>query len=434
VREHRSTITEALPKNLLVSGNNEQKLLGALFLSTDRRDIDKVFAKIQPEYISNQDYATIFDIVRRLHAAERPHTIEFVYPLLIEETDLSGDDAAQLLLDAAESCFRSAYLQDYARATLRVYQQREMIYGMRELDQSIASASLGFEEAAAKLQETLNRVRAMSADEDEEDPHISSMLTELLNQSEESEEVFPFGITELDKVLRGGLRRQDLAFVGARAGVGKSLLKGQFAMRNAQMGRKTSYMNYEMRRIDMMKRWAKQGGFNINDEFDTQRINDLGLFYHRSGSWNINRIEDEARRSVEDKGISIVVIDYLGLIPQVDNRDDNLRHFSDCTRRLKTLAMDSNIVVLVGCQFNRKKEGRDDPRPRMSDFRDSGTVAQDADVLIGLHRDKLPEKAHEATCYVMKQRNGGEADIPLMLHSEYAKFVEPAEGYEAPGW
>ena len=429
-----NSIDRALPKNLMVSGSAEQKALGAILLSKDEDQITQAFSRLSEAHFCNATNATLFRVLGNMHKSGQPIVIDYVFPLFCEQAEMSGDDAADYLNAAYESAM-TQYLPNYVGSVLRCWQQRELIYGLRDCDEKLATASIGVDEAVTQLRDKLDEVSVGVDAESIDDSHVAKILAEMMSNPQLSEEAFPFGIAELDKTLNGGLRRGQLVVIGARPSVGKSLLSGQVALKTAQRGNGALYLSYEMQGVEMMARWMKQAGWKTDDSTDIGRMGELKLWSPACGDWTIALVEAETRQAVKKHGVDLLVVDYLGLIPQISNRDDRIRHLSDCTRRLKSLAQSAKIAVLLVAQFNRNTESREDKRPRMSDFRECGSIEQDADVLLGLSRDLTPGNSQDATCYVMKQRAGQTADIRLMLHSDYAKFVEPADDrFEAPGW
>jgi replicative DNA helicase len=138
------------------------------------------------------------------------------------------------------------------------------------------------------------------------------------------------------------------------------------------------------------------------------------------------RIAGTARRLKMQHGLKMVVIDYLQLIESEDRNTSRHEQISQISRRLKTLARDLEVPVIALSQLNRSAEQREGHRPRMSDLRESGSIEQDADVVMLLHRDDAYERntnPNEADLIIAKQRNGPVGDIKMTFLRELTRFT-----------
>ena len=133
-----------------------------------------------------------------------------------------------------------------------------------------------------------------------------------------------------------------------------------------------------------------------------------------------------ARRMVKNQGVKIIFIDYIGLITVDDNRKEQWEQVSEISKSLKALARELEIPIVALCQVSRDAEGNE---PNLAQLRGSGSIEQDADVVMFLHRDRLKDEvvAQDAKIILAKQRNGATGDIPIMFLPAYSKFENKAD-------
>jgi replicative DNA helicase len=164
-------------------------------------------------------------------------------------------------------------------------------------------------------------------------------------------------------------------------------------------------------------------------------INDAPLFIDDSPNLSMMEIRAKARRLKQRHDLKLVVIDYLQLMTsgkRVENRQQEVSEFS---RQLKLLAKELHVPVVAISQLNRSPEQRADKKPMLSDLRESGSIEQDADVVILLHRDDLYDPQNrqgEADLMVVKHRNGPTKKIPIASLLHFAKFADMAPKYTIP--
>ena len=160
------------------------------------------------------------------------------------------------------------------------------------------------------------------------------------------------------------------------------------------------------------------------------------LFIDDSPAQTMLRINANARRLKAREKIKLVIIDYLQLIEPENRRDPRQEQVAQVSRRLKFLAKELNIPVIALAQVNRSSEDRQDHRPRLADLRESGSIEQDADTVLMMHRPEMYEPGqHEGTVEVIiaKQRNGPIGDITLTFQKQFMRFENFAVGIPFEG-
>jgi replicative DNA helicase len=409
-----------------VAGNAEQRLIGSLIAGQNPLSVHETSLIVQPGQFSGVVWQATYGAIVRLAMEGREFAPEYVAPLVAESCEMDVDQVVYEFIGAIESVSAGGLTLEYARSVVRLWQERELRTVAAQLITDVDSASLPTEDAIANLVRRAESIRDGMTEPESSEFTMAATLEAFQNQPDA--EVIRTGIDLLDYGTRGGFRRGQFIVVGARPSVGKSALCGQIALSMASGGKPVMYLSFEMSPNEMTARWLNQGEVSLAHEMERDAFAALPLRAIGSAGWSIDRVESESRLAVHRHGMACLVVDYLGLIRPSDTRTNRVEQVSDMTRRLKQLAATLDIVVLSAHQFNRQKEGREVARPKMSDFRDSGSVEQDADILIGLDRDLTPGSSADATLYVMKQRSGETSDILLTFEGSRTRFKERIPG------
>ncbi len=280
------------------------------------------------------------------------------------------------------------------------------------------------------------------------------------------------GFGDLDNML-GGLQNSDLIILAGRPSMGKTALatniafnaakyfsqeedKGSVVMFSLEMSAEQIGLRIlaEQSRIPSDK--LRKGELNEKDSLDLQKtyqdINNLNFFFDDSPNLTVSELRSKLRRYKNNYNIKLVLIDYLQLIKPESNRDNRVNELSEITRNLKQLAKEFDLPVISLSQLSRQVENRDDKRPLLSDLRESGSIEQDADVVMFIYResyylqrneptrgadetqdsyqkkhdswkDRNEEVFNKAELIVAKQRNGPTGKIELYFDDKYTKFL-----------
>ncbi|WP_263632398.1 replicative DNA helicase [Streptomyces sp. 8L] len=255
----------------------------------------------------------------------------------------------------------------------------------------------------------------------------------------------PTGFTDLD-ALTGGLQPGQLVVVGARPAMGKSTLALDIARHAAVVhGRTVGLFSLEMGRAEITQRlFSAEASVALHHirlatvtPEDLQRLADrtpavqgAPLLVDDSADLSLMEIRSRARRIKQSRGLDLLVIDYLQLMQSGSSRrpESRQQEVSDMSRNLKLLAKELEVPVVALSQLNRGPEQRAEKKPLVSDLRESGSIEQDADVVILLHREDAYEKesprSGEADLIVAKHRNGPTATISVAFQGHYSRFVD----------
>ena len=275
----------------------------------------------------------------------------------------------------------------------------------------------------------------------------------------------PTGLTDLDDRL-GGLHKSDLLIIAGRPSMGKTALATNIAFNAAKKmqdeGRKSSiaFFSLEMSSEQLSTRiLAEQSRIKSNDirrgkiseeQFDkfietSKNISELPLYIDETPAISIAALSNRARRIKRLYGLDMVVIDYIQLMRASNYKDGRVQEISEITQGLKALAKELSVPVLALSQLSRAVEQRDDKKPQLSDLRESGSIEQDADVVMFVYREayylerkeprpatvehaewqaKMNEVSNLAEIIIGKQRHGPTGNIMLEFEAMFTKFKD----------
>jgi len=251
----------------------------------------------------------------------------------------------------------------------------------------------------------------------------------------------PSGFDALDELL-GGMHRSDLLILAARPSLGKSTLAMNIAVNAARHGNRVGVVSMEMSRDQLALRLVASKaevdshrirlGLVTRDEDDrieaaVADLADLPLWINDHGTQSIASLRSQVRRLSLTQGLDFLVVDYLQLMRgESVQRDNRVQEVTDITRALKALARDLNIPILALSQLSRAVEQRVSHRPQLSDLRESGSIEQDADVVMFIYRPDLNGEegavAGGAELIVAKHRSGPVGSVPLLFQGWLARF------------
>jgi replicative DNA helicase len=264
------------------------------------------------------------------------------------------------------------------------------------------------------------------------------------------------GFQALDNKL-SGFQKSDLIILGARPSSGKTSLALDIARKSAFAGNKVGIFSLEMSREQVIDRiisaesgvplWnILTGRIKGDQEFGAiqgalDRLSEIKLFIDDSSSLKVMEMHSMARRLQMEHGLDLLIVDYLQLIRARTNSDNMVNQITEISRGLKGMARDLKVPVLALSQLSRGVEQRDHKVPRLSDLRDSGSIEQDADVVMFIYRkdanenvganDAGPSGENSITqILISKHRNGPVGEVDLMFDKEHASFRTIDKRYE----
>ena len=251
----------------------------------------------------------------------------------------------------------------------------------------------------------------------------------------------PTGFLDLDKLL-GGLQRSDLIIVAARPGVGKTSLMLNIALSAARrFHQRVAIFTLEMSNEQIVQRLVSAEtsidsqrlrlGDLHEDEWPlfvqaTSALSDALIFVDDTPSISALQLRTKARRLHAEHGLDLVIIDYLQLMTGDQRTENRVQEISYLSRALKGLARELHVPVLVASQLSRAVEQRSDKRPVLSDLRESGSIEQDADIVMFIYRDDVYDEASDrknvAELIIAKHRNGPTGTVELFFQRNLTQF------------
>jgi replicative DNA helicase len=418
--------------------------------------IGDILQIVRPENLYFDAHQKIFQSITALY--ERGHPVDLV--MLAEELksrkhieDIGGYGYLGELWDAAPTAANAEYYAKIVRDKAII---RHLIHASNEIlrdayDQAMPAEDLleGAERKVLDIAEmgitgqTFTLAQAISEAYDRIDTRQQPDQTSISG--------LPTGFVDLDG-MTAGLQNSELIILAARPSHGKTALALNIARHVAvEEGHPVFFVSLEQSRIELAERLLcsqakvdshKLRKGHLSSEDNRKLIDAAGylrpskLFIDDTAGQGMLRIAANARRLKLREKIRLVVIDYLQLIEPDNRRDSRQEQVAHISRRLKFLARELQIPVLALAQVNRSSEDRQDHRPRLADLRESGSIEQDADTVMLLHRPEMYEPGqYEGVLEVLvaKQRNGPTGEIKLTFLKQFMRFenyVEAPIGFE----
>ncbi len=477
------------PESFRVAPHNieaEQALLGAILVNNDA--FDRVSDFLQPEHFSEEIHRRIFEIAASLIRGGKIAT-PITLKTFLGEHDLGGLTLPQYLARLAAEATTVINAADYGRMIYDLALRRGLISIGEEVVNVAYDAPVDhppraqIEEAERRLYEI-----AESGRYDGGFQRFSDALTTAIDVAARAYERdgklsgISTGMTDLDRSL-GGLQPSDLVIVAGRPGMGKTALATNIAFNIAKAyrfevkpdgthattnGGIVGFFSLEMSAEQLATRIiAEQSGVasyrirrgDISDN-DFHLITDAArqmqtvpFYIDQTGGLSIAQLTARARRLKRQRGLDLLVVDYLQLLSSSKRADNRVQELTEITTGLKTLAKELSVPVVALSQLSRQVESREDKRPQLSDLRESGSIEQDADVVMFVYREeyylknKQPregteeftawladiERAHgRAEVIIGKQRHGPTGMVELQFDAEVTRFSNLAREDSLP--
>ena len=418
----------------------EQSVLGAILINP-RAVLDAVSILHPSDFYLPQN-AAIFEAVYELFSAGDVVDSVTISERLRQSGHYDPDTTPQYLLYLAEFTPSSANTQRYARIVYEKAMLRALISASEQIAQNcMAEAgefSLLMDQAEQLIYDLshgrrINEMRPIAEVVDEAYTRIS----ELFNGNRELGGI-PSGFSELDAKI-GGLSRSDLILIAARPGIGKTSLALNIASHVALKEKKgVAIFSLEMSGEQLVSRMISSLALVDSSRLRTGDIRpdewtrlaeavsilgDSPMKIDDNAGGTVQEIKAKLRR---EKDIGLVVIDYLQLMRSGSRSENRVQEVAEISRSLKIMARELDIPVVALSQLNRASESRKDKKPMLSDLRESGSIEQDADIVIFLYRDEDNpdlEARNIVNCSVAKNRHGATGTIDFLWSGQYTRFT-----------
>ncbi len=435
---------QELPHNI----EAEQGLLGAILVSDRNGAFHAVSGIVSAEHFFDPLHGAVFDAIEATIRGGRTATAVTLksqfddYPPIVD-----GLTVAQYLGRLAASATTTANAKDYARTVYDYFTRRRIIEIAEAMRASAYSAPVDFPplEQIDEAEAQLDALRLKERNEREAMIVADAMdeAIELANRSHMSGAGLAglsTGIASLD-AKTGGLAPSDMIILGGRPGMGKTALATTIAANVARSGQSVGFFSLEMSRSQVAARILasetaissdaqRRGDFNedgmrrLMSTRDTFRSGQVQLFIDDTGGLTLPQLATKARRLMRAKRLGLIVVDYLQLMGATrrGNNSNRVQDLTEITTGLKTLAKELNVPVIALSQLNRDVERRTDKRPQLADLRESGSIEQDADVVMFCYREEyylaqqVPGPEDVATWNANMARAAGVAEVIIAKH------------------
>lgn len=429
----------------------ERSVLGAMMLSTDA--VAEVSEILRPNDFYSPGHELVYTAITDLFAAGEPADAITVTSMLDRRKELSRTGGAAEIHTLVQSVPTAANASFYAEIVAEKAILRRIVNVGAKISQMGFNADGEVEDIVNEAQAEIYKVGENRSGDDY--VALGAILAETIDEIEAASTAgdgisgVPTNFDEFDELTQG-LHGGQMVVIAARPAVGKSTMGLDFARAAAiGHGMTAAFFSLEMSKTEIaMRLLSAEATISLQDlrkgtldegqwrkmALTLQKLNEAPFFIDDSPNMSMMEIRAKCRRLKQQHNLKMVVLDYLQLMSsgkRVESRQQEVAEFS---RALKLLAKELEVPVIALSQLNRGSEQRTDKRPQISDLRESGSIEQDADMVILLHRedmyDKESPRAGEADLIVAKHRNGPTKTIELAFQGHYSRFANmaPSDG------
>jgi replicative DNA helicase len=434
--------------NLPFSPEAEQSVLGAILL--DSSCLDRVAQIIpRPEYFYQTNNSLIYGTMLEMFTIGRPVDFVTVLEKLKETKSFDETNGKTYLLQLAQLVPSISNVESYANIVRDKYDVRTLITTARDI---VEEASEGAADASTLLDSAEQRIFDIRRGKNIQGlQRIDEIIVQtfdrldLLNSPDaDLYKGVPTGIKELDETITG-LNRSDFILLGARPGMGKTSFALNIARHAAvKANKRVAFFSLEMSKEQLVSRLLSTEAMVGGTKLRTGKLSDdewihiieagdilskTQMYFDDNPTITVPEMKAKLRRL---KDVDLVVVDYLQLMNSSSKIDNRVQEISQITRNMKIMAKELNVPVLTLSQLARDSEKRTNHRPVLSDLRDSGSIEQDADIVMFLYREEYYQDSetpgengdkNSGECIIAKNRHGETKTVPLHWQGEFMRFT-----------
>ena len=437
----------------------EDVVLGALMIDKDAFSI--VSEIIRPETFYEPRNQKIFTAIRHLNMNERPVDILTVTEELKREGTLEDVGGGARIVELSSRVASSAHIEYHANILAQKFLARQLITFAGQIESEAFDETSDIAELMQHAEGRLFEIsqKNMRQDYTQVEPVVRQAVEILQKASASSGGLtgVASGFTKLDDIT-SGWQPSDLVIIAGRPAMGKTSFALSIAKNVAvDYGEPIAFFSLEMNNVQLVNRLISNtceiagnkmlSGQLTPDEWERldknlQKLKEAPLYIDDTPGLSVFELRTKARRLVREKGVKVIMIDYLQLMNangmKFNSRQEEV---STISRSLKGLAKELDIPILALSQLNRtveNREGLEGKRPQLSDLRESGAIEQDADMVLFVHRPEYyhifqDEKGNDlhgmAQIIIAKHRKGATGDVLLTFRGEYTRFENPEDGF-----
>jgi replicative DNA helicase len=435
-------VEKLLPQNV----EAEAAVLGSLLI--DPEAITQVADYLRPEDFYRDAHHVIYEAALELYEEREPADLITLTDELARRGKLEDIGGASYVSSLANLVPTSANVEYYGHIVERTAILRRLIHAAGQ----IAGLAYNDPDANAALDQAEKLIFNISQHYTRTDfDHIRDTLREYLERLEHLHEHrgsivgVATGFSDLDK-MTGGLQKSDLIILAARPAVGKTALALSLAHNAAlRYGHGVALFSLEMSKEQLVARLLSMDagidqsklrtGFLDDDEWDrisesVGKLSEANIYIDDTPGITMVEMRSKARRLMMERGFSLMIVDYLQLMQGsgMSNRghENRVQEVSEISRGLKGLARELNVPVLALAQLSRAVESRTEKKPQLSDLRESGSIEQDADIVMFIYREDVynpdTERKNIADIIVAKHRNGPIGQVSLYFQAAQTRY------------
>ena len=435
-----ATLNDKVPPHNIEA---EQAVLGALLLNWGA--MSETASRLRVDRFYSLQNQVIYEAMMKLYSKNSTgDTISLINELTVEG-NLDKAGGAAYIASLTDTVPSAANIDYYTEIVLDRASRRDLI----KISSELKASSFNLQEKSTTLLDNAEQKIFALAERNETTQiwtaqHIMYKEIELIDARYKSKNQFtgiPTGFAKLD-TYTSGFQNSELIIIGARPSIGKtafalSMIQNIACEKRIPCGFFPLEMGYESIGMRLLSQEARVPMHKIRSGMlkvdDVKKIQDAAGRWFEAPLYTVDtpnmRLLDlraTARRMVKNQKVKIIFIDYIGLITLEDNKREQWEQVSEISKSLKALARELEIPIVALCQVSRTAEGDE---PNLAQLRGSGSIEQDADVVMFLHRDRLKEEvaAQDAKLILAKQRNGATGDIPILFIPSYSKFENKSD-------
>ncbi len=433
----------------------EQSIIGGLLAEPDVSDY--VLEDIRPEDFYQTSHKKIYAVIQKLQQKIQPIDLITVSNALKDLGQLDEVGGTAYLAEMVNQTPLSGNIESYAK----IIKEKSILRDLISVSQNIVEKAydLNFEDIESFLDQAETEVFNVVEKKDTQGlVPISEIVKTSVKKIEDLYEKkvditgISTGFTDLDR-MTAGLQPGEMVIIAARPSMGKTAFSLNLATYAAlKQKKKVAFFSVEMSKENLMLRLlALESEISMSDMRvgkvpdkswtkligAASQLSSAELYIDDSSGVSPYEIRAKCRRLKRQQGLDIIIVDYLQIMDLKQKVESRERAVSEMSRMLKAIAKELNVPVVALAQLNRGVEGRTDRRPLLSDLRESGSIEQDADVIMMLYREAYYEKANSedsgiAEVIVNKQRNGPVGTVRLGWSAQYGRFSNLAPASYVP--
>jgi len=420
----------------------ETSVLGAVLIDKDA--VVAVAEFLRPEHFYDQALGQIYEAALELYEEGVPVDLLTVAERLKKKKVLTKVGGRAHLAKLANAVPTSSHAAYYAQIVKDLYTKRELISSASKISETAFDEGISADEALDKAEQLIfslsqRHLKGIPVSLRDVLAESFDRLDELQKRGEGMRGV-PTGFTDLDNML-AGFQRSNLIVMAARPGVGKTALVLNIARHvTVEEKQPVCFFSLEMSKEELVDRllirqaqidsWKMKTG-HLDEKDFTNLSEAMGilaeapLYIDDTPALSVLEMRTKARRLQTETGIELIIVDYLQLI-KGRGLDNRVQEVAEITQGLKNLARELRVPVIAVSQLSRAVEVRGTQRPRLADLRESGSIEQDADVVIFLYRED-EENREAITCEIAKHRNGPVGSFGLYFNPKLISFFNLEE-------